>query len=119
MTTVHVLDRPVWSALSTRQQGVSVGGARARRFASDIGPLAGARDDEPESLAALGELAPENETLVLLQADPIVLPPSVRATTIAEGVQLVLAEHVETPRDPRIVPLGPDVLIEGYVHGPH
>lgn len=85
-----------------------MGGARARRFASDIGPLAGARDDDPESLAALGELVPENETLVLLQADPIVLPASVRATTIAEGVQLVLAELVETPRDPRIVPLGPE-----------
>ena len=44
--TAHLLDRPVWNALSTRQLAVSVGDDRARRFAPDIGPLSGTRDEQ-------------------------------------------------------------------------
>jgi hypothetical protein len=48
--TVHLLDRPAWQALSTRQAHFAMGGPRALRFAPDIGPFAAARDDSPESL---------------------------------------------------------------------
>jgi hypothetical protein len=65
--TSHVLDRPVWDALATRHSRFAVGGARARRFADDMGPLAGTRDDEPESLAALAELVPADGTLLVVQ----------------------------------------------------
>ncbi|MBI5478933.1 MAG: GNAT family N-acetyltransferase [Deltaproteobacteria bacterium] len=85
----HILDRPAWNALATRQRSVASGGDRARRFAPDIGPLAGARDDGPASLAELAKLVPGDGTLLLLQADPIVLPPGLVATTTAMGVQMV------------------------------
>lgn len=101
--TAHILDRPVWSALSTRQATFSVGGARARRFIGDVGPLAGARDDTPQSLAALAELAPDGATLLLLQADAIAVPPGLVAVTTAAGVQMV-AHRLAAPTaiDPRI-----------------
>lgn len=98
--TVHILDRPVWNALSTRQAEFAVGGERARRFAPDIGPLAGARDDSPGSLAALAELVPDDGSLLLLQADPIALPSALVATTEAEGVQLVAGELAPSPAIP-------------------
>jgi len=101
------LDRPVWSALATQHARFAVGGERARRFAPDIGPLAASRDDDPDSLAALAALA-DAGPLVLLQADPIRLPPAVVATSTAAGVQLVLAELVDVAPDPRIVALGAD-----------
>lgn len=85
----HPLDRAVWDALATRQAEFAVGGDLARRFAPDVGPLAAARDDEAESLAALTELVPADGTLILLQAEPIVLPPELEAVTTADGVQLV------------------------------
>jgi predicted GNAT family acetyltransferase len=88
----HPLDRAVWNALATRHARFAVGGARARRFAPDIGPLAAARDDDPQSLAELAELVPADGTLLLLQADPVVLPPGIVATTTAAGVQMVAAE---------------------------
>jgi predicted GNAT family acetyltransferase len=103
--TRHSLDRPVWSALVTTQARFAVGDERARRFAADIGPLASARDDEPESMAALAALVPEEGTLMLLQADAIVLPPSVRAISTAEGIQLVADRLVPVPSDAQIEPL--------------
>lgn len=104
----HVLDRPVWSALATRHTAFAVGGDRARTFSPEVGPLAGSRDDAPESLAALAALVRARQTLTLLQVDPIVLPLSLVATTEAAGVQMVLEQLVEVAPDPRIVRLGTD-----------
>lgn len=101
----HVLDRPVWNALSTRQAELALGGEHARRFVPSIGPLAGTRDDAPESLAELAELVPPDAPLLLLQADPIALPPQLHATTTADGVQMVahdLSRGAATARDTRI-----------------
>jgi predicted GNAT family acetyltransferase len=107
--SAHVLDRPVWNALSTRQAAFALGGERARRFAPDVGPLAGARDDDPESLAELVSLVPEGGTLLLLQAEPIVLPRGLRAVTTADGVQMVareLARGAATASDRHVEQLG-------------
>lgn len=103
--TAHVLDRPVWNTLAGRHAAMSVGGDRARRFAPDIGPLAGARDDDPESLAELGALVPPDGPLLVIQVDPILLPPGIVATTTAIGVQMVLDRLADVAPDPRIVPL--------------
>jgi predicted GNAT family acetyltransferase len=92
--SAHVLDRPVWSALSTRQAAFSIGGERARRFVPDIGPFAATRDDDPASLAELAALVPPDGTLLLLQADPIVLPSGFVTVTSAPGVQMV-ATHLD------------------------
>lgn len=99
---MNILDRPVWSSLATRNAAFSLGDDRARRFAPDIGPLAGARDDDPESLAALAELISIDGTLALLQADPIIVPDALIATTTAQGVQMVLEQLAPTDADPRI-----------------
>jgi predicted GNAT family acetyltransferase len=95
--SAHLLDRPVWNALSARQGTFAIGGDRARRFVPEVGPLASARDDSPASLAALAELVPADGTLILLQADPIVLPPGVVAVTTAPGVQMVAARLAPVP----------------------
>jgi predicted GNAT family acetyltransferase len=87
--TAHILDRPVWTALSARQSAFAIGGERARRFAPDIGPLAGARDDDAESLRELAALVAKGGPLLLLQRDAIVLPPELHATMTADGVQMV------------------------------
>ncbi len=88
----HVLDRPVWSALTTRQASFAIGSERALRFDPEIGPFAATRDDDPESLEALQALAPEEGTLLFLQADPIALPPGLVPTMTADGVQMILEE---------------------------
>lgn len=106
--TPHVLDRPVWDTLSGRHSRLAVGGELARRFAPDVGPLACARDDSPRSLEALAELVPPEGSLILLQADPVALPPSLAARSTASGVQMVLERLAPMPAgfDSRIERLG-------------
>ena len=63
----HPLDRPVWSALTTRQAGLAQGDARAARFAPDHGLFAAAADTSPASLASLASLVPAHGELALVE----------------------------------------------------
>ncbi len=100
--TTDVLLRPVWTALSTRQAALAIGDDQARRFPPEIGTLAGVRDDSDDSLRALAALVPETGPLLLLQADPIAIPPGTIATITAEGVQMVAERIVPALLDARI-----------------
>jgi GNAT superfamily N-acetyltransferase len=102
----HILDRPIFSALATRQASVAQGGALAKRYDPAIVPFAAARDESEECLDAMGRLAAPGDTLVLLQAGPIVLPSGFTATLTAEGVQMVLARPPDEIPAPRIERLG-------------
>jgi ribosomal protein S18 acetylase RimI-like enzyme len=98
----HALDRPVWSALTTRHAGLAEGSDLAQRYDPSIVPFAAARDDSPEALDALGALADPGEDMLLLQADAIVLPPGLVAATTAQGVQMVLQHPPAEVSDERI-----------------
>ena len=105
--TGHPLDRPVWSALATRQRAVSLGDARALRFAPDYGIFAAAADDTPASQAALGALAPAQGPLALVETAP---SPAAPGTIIASQAVIwqMLAEEISAAPAPdfAIVPLG-------------
>lgn len=92
--TAHPLDRPIWHSLSTRLSHLAVGGPHALRFAPDIGPLAAARDDSPESLQDLSDLVAEHANVVLLQVGESPLPPRTVAEMTALGVQMVAQKLV-------------------------
>jgi predicted GNAT family acetyltransferase len=62
------LDRPVWSALTTRQAGLAQGDTRALRFDPAYGVFAAAADGSPESLAALAALVPAEGQVALVEA---------------------------------------------------
>jgi predicted GNAT family acetyltransferase len=102
----HILDRPVWSALISRHAALSEGGALARRYDPSIIPFAAARDDSRESLQALAALPRNGEDMVLLQADPIVLPENFVASLTATGVQMILKRPPPKVSDARIEKLG-------------
>jgi hypothetical protein len=73
--TNHILDRPVWNALTGPHATLAEGGALARRYRPDIVPFAAARDDSAESLAALAALPRPGEVMALMEAGDLVLPP--------------------------------------------
>jgi predicted GNAT family acetyltransferase len=102
----HMLDRPIWNALSTRHAALAEGGDLARRYALDIHPFACSRDNSPESVRALADIAAPGETLVFLQADEFILPPGFTMTLTSFGVQMVAERHMPLVEDERIEKLG-------------
>jgi ribosomal protein S18 acetylase RimI-like enzyme len=98
----HILDRPAWSALTTRHAALSEGGDLARRYDPTIVPFAAARDDSAESLKALGGLAGAGETMILIQADAIILPKGYVADLTATGVQMILKRTPPRASDERV-----------------
>src|SRR6478609_2290540 len=71
---IHPLDRPIWSALTTRQCDLAEGGTDARRFPLAIAPFADMVDMSPESFAALGALLSGSEIAVLFTSEAVSAP---------------------------------------------
>jgi predicted GNAT family acetyltransferase len=101
-----ILDRPIWSALSTRHAELAEGSSRARCYGPGISLFASAQDDHPESLEALAALARPGDTMLLAQAGAIHLPPGLRMLSSAPVVQMILERAVAPIADERIVTLG-------------
>ncbi|WP_375783505.1 GNAT family N-acetyltransferase [Bradyrhizobium sp. Pha-3] len=86
---VHPLDRPIWSALTTRQRDLAEGGAEARRFPVAIAPFADMADMSPNSFAALGALLSGPEIAVLFTPDPVPVPPEFKVLLAETGEQMI------------------------------
>jgi ribosomal protein S18 acetylase RimI-like enzyme len=54
--TGHLLDNPIWNALTTDHAALAVGSGMARRYPVDIGPLSGIREETEAGWAALEPL---------------------------------------------------------------
>jgi predicted GNAT family acetyltransferase len=104
--TTHLLDRPIWHALRTRQAAFAVGDDRALRFQPDVEPFAAAEDDGAASTAALGKLLKPDDIVVLLQSTESPCPPGATIEATAAGVQMVLDKLVEPRGHARIEKLG-------------
>jgi predicted GNAT family acetyltransferase len=102
----HILDRPVWSALTTRHAVLAEGGDRARRYPPSIVPFAATEEDDPESLEALEALATSGVPMVFLQGPKVVLPPGLAVVFSADAVQMVAERPLDRLEDARIEPLG-------------
>jgi len=82
-----LLNRVVWSALTTRQQHFVRGGCLARRFDPAVSPFAASKDNSPEALEELaGLIGPGEAPVYLLQAEEIALPDALEAEVTATGV---------------------------------
>ena len=110
----HPLDRPVWSALTTRQTSLSLGDARALRFAPDYAAFGAAADEEPASQSALAALVPQDGELWLVETRAPRAPPGTAAIRSALCWQMT-AEAL-APDEPgfEVTPLtdadGPEML---------
>lgn len=81
----HALDRPAWSALTTRQAHLADGDGRAVRLHPDYGIFAAAADASEENLAALAALVPASGAVGTVEA---VAHPPVPGVTSAEPAVL-------------------------------
>jgi len=103
---MHPLDRPIWSALTTRQQALAEGGARALRYPTAVGPFADMVDMSPESFAALGALISGSEIAVLFTPDAVTAPAEFKILLAETGEQMIGTPAESSMRGVDIVTLG-------------
>jgi predicted GNAT family acetyltransferase len=102
---LHPLDNPIWHALTSRQTALAVGDSLARRFPSDIGPLAGMIEQTSQAYAALAKLTQPEELLVLFLDQPVQLPESWTLAVGGQLVQMVCPQPIQVVHLPEIVAL--------------
>lgn len=88
----HVLDRPVVSTLTGRQSHLAIRHGGAVRMHPDFGLFAGAVDESPEGLAALGALVGAQGTVGLVEP---AAPPPVPGTEVVSSALCLQMEAVE------------------------
>ena len=103
----HPLDRPIWTALTTRQADLAQACDGILRFHPAFAPFAASADGTPESLARLAGLVGKGEQIILQQAEQIPPPPGLELLRHAPTVQMVAERIGNRPTDLPIEELGP------------
>jgi ribosomal protein S18 acetylase RimI-like enzyme len=103
---VNPLDRPIWTALSTRQAEFAQGQSGALRYRASVEPFAAAGVDDERSLETLATLAAPGETLLLIQTQPSPVPPGLELVSEAVGVQMVAIRGIEGEKPADAMPMG-------------
>jgi predicted GNAT family acetyltransferase len=106
MSLFHPLDRPVWSALTSRQAALAQGDARALRFDPAHALFGAAADASAESQAALGALNTSAHGVGLVEAGDMPLPPGCTVRAQAACVQMTASALTAGGRDIAFEPLG-------------
>ncbi|MDF0580814.1 MULTISPECIES: GNAT family N-acetyltransferase [Bradyrhizobium] len=101
-----LLDRPIWSALTTSQKHLAEGGPRALRYPVDMAPFADLADMSATSFAALGDLMSGSQVAVLFTPEPVEIPAGFKVLLAEPGEQLIGSPADTSLRDAEIVRLG-------------
>ncbi len=102
----HPLDRPIWSALETRQAHFARGDGLARRFPADVSPFVAALDaTSPESSLAIAAMIPDGDDISLVEVAPPAAPAGVSESRLPI-FQMVWERFSPGGQDFDIRPLG-------------
>jgi predicted GNAT family acetyltransferase len=94
---MHPLERPVWSALTSRQSAVAVTTGGAVRFSPEYGIFAALADESEASLAALGALVAATGDVAVVEAKAPPPVPGTRVTSEALCWQMVMTDPAPAP----------------------
>jgi ribosomal protein S18 acetylase RimI-like enzyme len=97
------LDRPIWTALTTRQAHLGTGDALARRYLSDVAPFAALASLTPAAYEALHQLMKPDELVALLTAEPLAPIDALEPTRIGILHQMIARRHETGSIDDRDV----------------
>lgn len=93
--SAHILDRPVWATLNGRQAHLAVRHGPAIRMQPDYGLFAAMPDNDPASLAALGDLVREMGPVGLVE--PAAPPPIPGTEVVSSAVCLQMVAETVAP----------------------
>lgn len=103
---VALLDRPIWSALTTSQKHLAEGEPRALRYPVDMTPFADMIDRSEESFAALADLMSPSQVVALFTPEPVDVPAGFKVVLSETGEQMIGSPADSPLRDAEIVTLG-------------
>ncbi|MDX3967168.1 MAG: GNAT family N-acetyltransferase [Bradyrhizobium sp.] len=101
-----LLDRPIWSALTTSQKHLAEGGPQALRYPVDMTPFADMVDMSAASFAALGDLLSGTQVAALFTPEPVEVPAGFKVVLAETGEQMIGSPADSSLRDAEIVTLG-------------
>jgi ribosomal protein S18 acetylase RimI-like enzyme len=87
--TGPALANPIWQAATTRQRHFAYGEGRARRYYSEVLPMAALEDHSPEAMAALTDLVLPGERVWLFEEIPELDARQWRETKRISGFQML------------------------------
>jgi len=100
---VTPLDNPAWSALTTHQAHLALGGNLARRYRPQLAPIAAVGRRDRASLDELATLVEAGDSVSLpatLESVVPVLPPQLAVTLEKRLVQMVCETRADIPASP-------------------
>lgn len=102
----RLLDRPIWSALTTSHKHLAEGGPRALRYPVDMTPFADMVDMSEASFAALGDLMSPSQVAALFTPEPVEIPAGFKLVLDGPCEQMIGSPADSPLRDAEIVTLG-------------
>ncbi len=105
--TSHILDNPIWNALSTEQHSMSLisDDKLARRFPYSVGPLSGLSEQTIEAYASLGTLVEKGEPIILFLDEPLNAPDNWEVIVNEGLTQMVLEKPLNEVRTDNVTVL--------------
>lgn len=94
MHDTSLLDNPIWNALITEQASIARGGALARSFPQEIGPLSGTSEFASENMKELAATVGHGGVIVLFLPGPVATPQGWSMVREGPLVQMV-QEHAQ------------------------
>ena len=108
----HLLDYPIRTALTTRQERLAEINGPARRYPADIAPFASVEEQSPENWAALHALMGENQPAVMFTPELVVPSGPLEIVMTVTGEQMIGAPTEFDGTMPDIILLGDDDALE-------
>ena len=94
--------------MTSRQQVLAEGGARARRYPPAVAPFADMADTSPQSFVALGAIMTGSEIAVLFTPEPVTAPDEFKTMLAETGEQMIGTPAETSTRGVEIATLGVD-----------
>lgn len=101
--TSNPLDNPIWSALTSRQAHLALGGRLAKRYPKDMATIAAVASSEPAAYAELAALIADDEAVYLAGAElrhiELQLPSSLKIKHQTSITQMVYSRQAREPEN--------------------
>lgn len=109
---LDVLNRPVWHALTGRQNALAVGNSHALRYKRTLSPFGASAGTEDVDWRALEDLLSPDEEIWLVEKEGCPLPPGLKVIKTAECLQMVASHLSGSPRHFSFCHLGANDAVE-------